>query len=250
MLRVTFKVVRTLVKDPNTAEITIYNLGPENRARLQTKDIACSLEAGYVGNAHQIFSGTLDYGQSAQQGTDWVTTVQSGDGSKKFRSARANISLKGPVSAEQALAAAAQALGIPPGNSTGKGSLRKSLTAFAQGLVLSGKSELQVDKIMRSLGLSWSIQDGVLQTLGPTDVIGGSAVSLQPGTGLLGSPEFGEDGIVKARSLLQPELVPGREVLLSSRQVTPAGRFRVQKATFTGDTWGSAWYTDTELVPL
>lgn len=254
MLRFVFKIVKTLSKDPNTAEVSIYNLSSENRARLQTKNVLTTLEAGYKGNVHQIFSGVLQYGQSAQQGTDWVTTVQSADGADKFKSARINVGLRGPVTLTQALNTVSQAMGLPPGNASEKasaGSVRggaSTLTSFVHGLVMSGKAEAQLDKVLKSMGYSWSIQDGALQVLGPAETVSGQVISLEVGTGLIGSPQAGEDGVIKARSLLQTDLLPGRKVQILSRLIN--GFFRIEKATFIGDTWGSEWYTEMEVKPV
>jgi hypothetical protein len=251
MLRFIFKVVKTLSKEPNTAEVSIYNLSASNRARLQTKNLPVSLDVGYVGNVHQIFSGVLQYGQSSQQGTDWVTTMQSADGAQQFKSARINVGLKGPVSVTQALNTVAEALGVPLGNVAEKaaaGSQRPSLTQFVKGLVLSGKAEEQLDKVVKSLGYSWSLQDGALQILGPKETVSGQVISLEVGTGLVGSPQLGEDGAVKARSLMQTDLLPGRRVQILSRLVN--GFFRIEKVTFEGDTWGVPWYADIEAKPI
>jgi hypothetical protein len=62
---------------------------------------------------------------------------------------------------------------------------------------------------------------GELQLLGPNDAIApNDAIVLDSNRGLVGSPQPGEKGIVEARSLLNPHLIPGRVVSLSSRQAT------------------------------
>lgn len=256
-LRTQFKVVRSLGKEPNSGEVSIYNLNKEHRSALQTKNTPTTLEAGYIDNISQIFSGNLQFGSSVKNGLDWITTIQSGDtGGAKYKSARINTSLKGPVSMGKVLRAAGDALGLNLGNipeKVSQGSLRATLQEMTEGVVLSGKSIDVFTKIAKQMGYSWSIQDGQPQLLGPNESISaGDAVVLTASdglsTGLIGSPEAGEDGIVKARSLLQPDLVPGRRVQIISREVD--GFFRVDKVTFTGDTWGGDWYSDIEAKPL
>lgn len=249
-LRVVFKIIRALAKDPNSAEISIYNLSAESRAKLQEKDIPTTVEAGYVGNISRIFGGTLDFGGSFKEGDDWITRVQSGDGSKAFRTARVNRSLKGPISPGQVLKIAGEALGLPLGNLTdavSKGSQRASLKEFANGVMLSGKSEQVFDKIVKAMGFDWSIQDGQIQVLAPKDTVG-DVIVLERSSGLIGTPSPGDKGVVKARSLLQAELAPGRKVEYRSREVN--GFFKVQKVTFTGDTWAPGWFADLETSPL
>jgi hypothetical protein len=98
------------------------------------------------------------------------------------------------------------------------------------------------------MGYSWSIQDKEIQILGPLDTVGGKVITLEVGTGLIGSPQVGEKGIVKVRSLLQTDLLPGRGVKILSRLID--GFFRIEKSTFEGDTWGQAWYVDLECKPI
>lgn len=253
ILRLTFKVVRTLKKEPNTAEISIYNLTQANRVAFQEKGLETSLEAGYLNNVSQIFKGQLDFAENKLSGRDWITTLQSTDGGKLFRSARINTSIKGPAKIGDVLQAAGDALGINAGNLAEKvrsGSIRGALTEFTNGIVLSGKAEQVFDKVVKSMGYSWSVQDGQLQLLEPVEVVGQDAVLLTPGTGLIGTPEAGEKGYVKARSLLQPELLPGRKVKIESKNQDVNGFFRAEKCTFIGDTWGKDWYVDIEGKPL
>ncbi len=255
ILRVVFKVVRTLKKDPNSADITIYNLNKDHRAQLQEKGIATVVEAGYADNVSQIFGGVLEFGSSTQQGTDWLTTIQTGDGSDKFKQERINLSMKGPVGVGDVLKKAGESLGLNLGNLREKisdGSLRTDLQEFANGKVLSGKAEKVFGDLVKSMGYGWSIQDGQIQILGPKEVIDDTAIRLAVedgnSTGLIGSPEPGEKGAVRAKALLQPDLVPGRKVQIQSREVD--GFFRIEKVMFSGDTWGAAWYSDIEVKPI
>lgn len=249
VLKVAFKVERSRSKEPNSCDLEIYNLNKDNRTRFQKKEIPVVLEAGYVDNIFQIFSGNLTFGQNRLDGRDWVTSMQAGDGSTKFRTARINTSIKGPVPVGDVLKTVAASLGVDPGNideKASKGSIRGKLTQFVNGIVLSGKSEQEIDKIIKSMGYSWSIQDGALQLLEPNETIGDSVVLLAAGTGLVGTPEAGEDGFVKVRSLIQRDLFPGRKFKLESRNGELNGFYRIEKAIFVGDTWGGDWYIDIE----
>lgn len=253
ILKLAFKVVRSLKKEPNAAEISVYNLTKANRVAFQEEDIETELEAGYIDNVSQIFKGKLDFAENKLAGRDWVTTLQTSDSGKSFRSARINTSIKGPANIGDVLQAAGSALGINVGNLAEKvreGSIRGALSEFTNGIVLSGKAEQVFDKVVKSMGYSWSIQDGQLQILAPTEVVREDAVLLRPGTGMIGTPEPGEKGFVKARSLLQPDLVPGRKFKIESVNDDVNGFFRAEKCTFVGDTWGNDWYVDVEGKPL
>lgn len=250
-LRFTFRVERSIQKAPNTAEISIWNLTKQTRALLQERDLLTILEAGYVGSRSTIFTGDLEYGTTTRDGTDWITSFQSADGGRQVAESRVNVSFKGGADIGTVLTRLASELGVGLGNAVEKargGAIRGSVTEFINGVVMSGKTYDQLEKVAKQMGFGVSIQDGQLQLLGPTETLKEQAILLTKRTGLVGSPEAGERGRIKARSLLQPDLVPGRLVRVESEEVT--GFYRVDKAVFVGDTWGQDWYTDVEGKPL
>jgi hypothetical protein len=246
-LRVQFKVVKTNTQDPNTCDLTIYNLSKESRDAIAKRHIACVLKAGYRGNVHQIFAGDLTYGQSVLNGSDWITTLQCGDGAQALKKARVSKGLKGPISVTDALdhvVKSFEALGVGAGNARQATGAAK----FQTGVALHGQASRQLDKLATKLGYEWSIQDGQLQLIKRGDTLAGQAIVLEPGTGLVGSPEQGEDGNLRVTSLLQPELVPGRQIRVHSAEVD--GFYKVEKTTFTGNSWGAEWYATVEARPL
>ena len=253
VLRVAFKIERSLQREPNTAEIQVYNLRPELRQKLQEEErIGVTLEAGYVEQFSEIFRGQVASAKSKREGKDWITTFQTSDSGAAFRASRVNKSLKGPVSVTAVIEAAADALGVDSGNFAEKlreGNVRGALREFKGGAVLSGQAALEVDKLAKTLGFSWSIQSGQLQFLAPGDVINPTAaVKLTAGTGLIGVPELGEKGNVIGRSLLQPELLPGKKIQIDSATISDAF-FRISKVTIEGDTWTDTWYSSFEGTP-
>ena len=252
ILKVEFSVERSLSKSANTADVTVYNLSEQTRQLVSEKAIDTVLDAGYSGNSHTIFRGKLDAGKSWKNGADWVTNFQSTDGGKQLREKRINVSYSGKLSLEQVFDAVADSLGVGLGNAKQKireGNIRGAFKDFQNGIALNGYSRDQLDKLTKAFGYTWSIQDGQLELLGPTDAIDrNDAIVLNSNTGLLGSPQSGEKGIIEARSLLIPQLIPGRVVSLDSKLLN--GFYRVDRVVFTGDTRGQAWYADTELKPL
>lgn len=251
MLRCTFKVEKTLKRQPNTIELTMYNLSPEHRKSLQKVHIPVAIVAGYVDNAHQIFAGDLTYAKSVKTDNDWVTTLQAADGSKRLKLARINTSIKGPAQPADALKAITGALGLGNGNLNdviGAGSLRNNFKQYTQGIAMSGKADDQLDKVLKPMGYDWSIQDGQLQILAPGKARATQAYVLGPTSGLVGSPEAGDDGSLKVRSLLIPQLTPGQPVQLNSQDFQ--GFYRIEKTTFLGDTHGNDWFADLECKPI
>jgi len=250
ILRLVFKVEASRAPSPNTAEITVYNLSATTRAAVNVKGIETTLEAGYSQRTSTIFAGKLEAGKSVRDGVDWVTTFQSTDGGPALRESRINLSFD-RVSALEAFRRVAETMGIGLGNAIEKmsaGNIRGVLDEFSNGIVLSGPSRKELDRLAKTFGYSWSVQKGQLQLLGPNDAIeAGDAIVLNSNTGMIGSPESGENGIVEVRSLLIPQLTPGRVVVLEGSQIS--GNYRVEKVVFQGDTHGDDWYADLELKP-
>jgi hypothetical protein len=251
-LRTTFKIDRNLGTEPNRAEISIYNLRKENRAKLREgKKKRLVVEAGYVGFTHVIFDGDVEFVQSVNDGTNWVTNLQSGDGSRQYRAARINLSFKGGVKVEEVFKELGNATGLKIGNlleKAGGARLQEKFDEFKNGKALSGSVQKILKDLGKSAGLEFSTQNGEMQFLEPKELLDLPFVLLKAGTGLVGSPEAGEDGVVNARSLLQPKLMPGRGVEIDAREVK--GFFKATKVLFVGDTMGNDWFADVECKPL
>lgn len=268
MLRVVFTVEKSDNRDPNLAKVTILNLSEKNRKILeegsrlleQTDDYEWPLviEAGYLENRQQIFSGDIVLAGSIHNGQDWVTTIEADDSGKKYSSARINKSYAPGTTIETLLNDLAKAMGVGLGNSVAKFAaaasdstsrvFRKNYKKFQTGVVVSGRVSRSLDRYVSSSGFLWSIQDGQLQILGPDQTIVGTKVVLKSGKGLIGSPEKGEKGIVQATSLMQGLIVPGRLVDISSRMVT--GTYKARKVVHDGDSAGNNWYTHFEGKPV
>jgi hypothetical protein len=248
-LRVAFAVEKSLNRDPNKAEISIYNLNDEHRKALQKKQ-ACIIEAGYVNTMEKLFNGDLTFVSHNRETVDWVSKMQAKDGGVQYASARINKSFRPGTQMTAVLNQAAQALGVGMGNAQQafSGSLRGGLTQFTKGVTLSGRVSDVLDKFVSSAGMEWSIQDGQLQVLQSKSTTQQFVINLSADSGMIGSPELGEKGIVKVRSLLMGGLLPGRKVKIESAMVT--GFFRVEKVKHYGDTWGTDWYSEMEAKPV
>lgn len=248
-LRIVFKITKSTQPEPNTADIEVWNLAKESRALVDGTKVPVRLLVGYGTELFFLFGGDVLHAASQKQGVDWVTKLHLQDGGKKYRGSRINVSLAPGTPLADALQIAASAIGLPVGNlGTHLTNIRGGLEKFSKGLVLSGKAEEEFDKLAQASGYEWSIQDGQLQVLGPNELAPGQSVLLSPDSGLIGTPEVGDKGLLKARSLLQPGLTPGRLVVMDSNSVK--GNYRIQKASYSGDSHGQDWYADIEGTPL
>lgn len=259
-LDITFKVTRNLKREPNTAEITVKNLSPEHRRQLEERaDVRVSLEAGYVSSGFEfgvggtfasgrslIFAGDLREVTTERMGADLITKISSGDGEKRHRRSRINRGFGPGTSIRTVIEACAEALGVGVGNLRELGSpeFPGAGAIFPNGTVLSGNAAEELGAILRSAGYTYSIQDGNLQILRRGTALAGTAVVLSSATGMIDTPSISSDGTLRARTLMIPDLFPGRKVEFRGENLT--GLAKVEVAEYTGDTAGNDWFIDIE----
>ena len=112
--------------------------------------------------------------------------------------------------------------------------------------VMRGYARDTLDTTLRSAGYEWSIQDGNLLFLKNGTALDAVilARTLSPSTGLIDVPSVDNDGTLKARTYMLTDLTPGRVVNVEAEFVE--GRYRIEKATYNGDTRGNDWFIDIE----
>lgn len=247
-LRVQFKIVKTDSKEPNCSTITVTNLAPNTRARLQNKGNKVILEAGYAATGvTRIFYGDARSIDHVREGADWNTLMRVGDGERSYRNAVMSQSFSANARTSDVLLAVANASGLGLGNTE---TVASQLTAqFYHGYVAKGKVSQVLDKLIKSLGYTWSIQNNSIQILAPnTPASTTNAYELSQETGLIGSPEMGSPqsknkgtAWLKFKALIFP-IKPGDTVLLKSSRYN--GRVLLKKVEYAGDTHGNEWYAE------
>jgi hypothetical protein len=250
LLRFDFDITKASESSPNTAKITLYNLSETNRKSIQKKQFV-QLEAGYTNALELLYSGDITIAKSYREEVDWVTEIECGDGGVQYASSRINKSFGKGTSIKNVMKEAFKTLGVDVGNVLNKidtTTLRKNASQYTNGVVLSGKTSKIVDELMTAAGLQWSIQDGAGLALKPEETTEDPIIELNRSSGLIGSPEFGEDGIINVRSLLRGSIKPGRRIKISAGAID--GFFKVQQVRHVGDTWGNDWYTDIEAKEI
>lgn len=252
-LHVTFNIVRTSQREPDTCEFTITN-GNETTRGLFAKKPACArLEAGYDGDLRTLFIGDLIYASSKLEGTDWTTKAQLGDGMRAFANARIAQTFEAGVTVLQALETIATKLGFTlPANVERDPALRAQ---FASGLSLAGAAQEQLQRMLAPYGYAWSVQHGQLVILKSDEASPGNAIVVNAESGLIGSPETGAPSkdqkipITTFRTLLNEQLLPGRLVELTARGFNRSV-LKVIKTTLAGDTHTGDFATTCEALPL
>jgi hypothetical protein len=207
-------------------------------------------EIGATSNALPlIFGGDVREIWTTREGTDWVTTLTAGDGDTA-NTKRVNKSFGPGTPLRFAIEQVCSELGL------GLGQLPKEIASaalwdggrqFPSGIVLSGHGFTQLTRLLTTAGYRWTVQDGEIVVVKRGSSFG-TAVLLTPKTGLVGSPTPANDGRVSATSLLQPDLVPGRQVEFRAEHVT--GHYLVETAAYVGERASQDWYVEIEAAPL
>lgn len=255
-LDLTFGVRKTSKREPNTAVIEVYNLSRASRSQVESElNALVRLKAGYGDDPPLLFVGTVRQAYSERRGPDIVTTIEASDKGLELTSTRLSRSYNPGTPVLSVLVDTLSALDIGEGNVNTFADAyraRNGTDNFPDGYVVSGSAKKVLNNIVRSAGLIWSVQDGVLQLQEPQKALNTPAVLLSSSTGLVGSPtqaapERGKRSTVNAVSLIQPLLYPGAKVVL---EAMVEGTFEITEVDYTGETRGNDWYANLILRPL
>lgn len=264
-----FSVVKTTKPEPNTCELSIFNLSGDARGALegtpivkiasksgpakhQHKGIPVRIDAGYEDADSVIWQGDLRTVESEKSGTEWVTKLGSGDGEEAFQRSRINLSFGRATQISVVVQALAKAMGV------GVGNLPLYLTRLlaspaaaqigAHGLSISGSAATHLTYITQSVGIEWSVQDGVLQFTERGLPVLGQVVLVSPSSGMVEEPSLDNEGVLTTKMLMIPNVVPGSVIVVQSARIN--GNYRIEKATYEGDSSGQPWYVTVEAKPF
>jgi len=142
-------------------------------------------------------------------------------------------------------------------------------TKYQRGRVFYGMTRDEIREFAAAYGLSWSIQDGVLQFVPLTGFVPGNVPIVSPQSGLVGVPEITQNGL-ELRTLINPQIRIGSLIKLVSNSVNKLrfsmsaegqtqslnsalaaqiktnadGLYYVMVANHHGDTRGNDWYSE------
>lgn len=250
-LRVVFKIERHHKPEPNAASVEVYNLGQASRARLSSaieKGLKASIEAGYPGAYPLIFDGKIARVWHRRNGPDWVSHLEAADGARELGEARISQSFRAGASMADVFRGITDKLGVGVGNALEQfqsGNFKRGMNAFVEGVVIKGTGTDVLEEMMAKAGLEYSVQHGQLVVTRPGEPLAGQAVVLSRDTGLVGSPEPGEKGLLRCKALIRPGLDPPRQIQLQS--VSASGLYRIDRTVYDGDSHGGNWYADLDL---
>jgi hypothetical protein len=200
---------------------------------------------------HALFKGDLRSVRHRRDGADIATELEAGDGEKGGKNWARKWFPKntGLRTIFEYLIDIAE---------IGEGNLNEALDvaetngladATVAGMHVRGYAIDELAELCASRGIDFSVQGGEAQFIPFGDVKGGIPVTVvDSSTGLIGSPTIDNEGVMTCRTLLLPNVFPGSRIDVSSEFVT--GRFKVQRATYTGSVFGEDFSIDIEAKEL
>lgn len=242
--QISFKVERSLDPIPNKLEIVVFNLNNETRSRLEkAKKPTVQLSAGYAQKTGVLFLGEAASIRSYPRRPEWLTEISGGDSESALAESRVNLSFGPGTDFATAVVKVAESMGkVGIGNlkkAIEKATLVKGSKSFKKGVTVSGPSKKELDRLLLAAGLQWSVQSGQLQVLDTNRTLSTTAIILSSETGLI-EALVDSDGTLEFTCLLNPDIVPGRQVVLQSRSVS--GYWRCESVSYSGDRDGADWY--------
>lgn len=271
-LHIGFQIDKDTTKESNKAKLEIYNLSDATRKKIEVPDTEVEIYAGYerAGGAILAFKGSVTYGFTRDAGTDCITTLDLADGTKAMRDSYCSLSYAPGTSAKTIIQRCANEMGVPVvyGEDVGE------LESYQNGYSYIGQADGALTEICNALGLSWSIQNNILNII----LAGGTSTNrglvFSPQSGLVGVPERIVQAEYKSNksnpkktqkekakkndprkkagwkinTLLVPSVNPADMVKVESKWIT--GWFRVEKVSHRGDYNGTNWGSAMELIEV
>lgn len=257
-LHIQFSVEKADVSSPNTAKISLWNLSPAHKAALEEKDCIVTLNAGYEDSVPMVLTGTVTNVVTEDDGADQKTTIDVLDGRKELRDSYVTFEYLQTTDSKLILQDAAGQMGLPITFS--QGASFKPLESYSY----VGLAKNVMDKVCASNGLTWTIQNGVIQVTKANEPISTIAHLISSKTGLIGSPKKltqseknsgnAEENSSKnkaqagweIRYLLNAAIGVNDLVQLESK--TANGIFRVESVKLEGDNMAGDWMCTAKVV--
>jgi hypothetical protein len=263
-LHLQFTATKSTLGQPDTLDLSIYNLSENSRSALQGAGSYVFLRAGYESDKASlptVFQGDIRTVDHIRRGGDWVTRIQCGDGELPYRFGQASKSFKaGTPMVDVAAYLAGRIKEVDPEHVSitrfinDLPSLLPIVQQFTWGFSTQGNA---FDELQSILGGSFQlvIQDGELRVINPTEqrrII----PLVDADHGLIGSPEHGSPNanglasVFKVTSLLRADLKPGDLISVGTRAQKNGVTYRIQKLVHCGDLAGDDWKTEMECLPF
>jgi len=204
-LRCTFNIIKTIQMEPNSSEISIYNLNAKTENQIMMYGKRVTVEAGYEGTQFGlIFDGDiLQTIRERENGTTLKLSIIALDSDRAINFDIANFSIVKGQTARNIIDNIVNKATNPI--STGSISEKLSGQKLTRGKVVFGKASDFIRQIAKSNELQYYMDDGNLNLISLEELPEGQIIELTPKSGLIGTPEQTDYGI-SGQCLLNPQI--------------------------------------------
>jgi hypothetical protein len=241
-LNMGFQIQRTMTQTPDTCDVTIEGLSPVRTQAMAaifsaTGESAVEIQAGYDRTRAGLFRGDLrNFSGPKRVGPSEIVRLTADDGGNAFTDVIIRRISNAGMTASEMIDTAATAMQIVLGPSVAK--VLAASDPGRQGpytAVFTGRASELLDAACRRIRARWWIRDGQL-VLGHRGLPDSSrkAVVVPPGA-IVSGPSTQGSGLSEAVVFLDPNIVPGSQVVLGSL------RLRVEAVVYSGETRGGIW---------
>mgnify|MGYP007098660864 FL=1 len=252
-IHIDFSLQKTDLETQNTGRVAVWNLSPAQLAVLNEKDCCLSLRAGYKNRLSLIFAGIISFVTTTKDGSDQKTEIEVVDNLIEVRDTYVAVSYNGKVSWKTIFDDVAAQMGVAVSYS-----YNAEFVNLANGFSFVGLARDIMTKGCDCCGLSWSLQNGVMQVKKPGDVMSREVFVLSPDSGLIGIPAkvvITQDETSGQNKLgwdveyfLNGAINIDDYVKLETKTVT--GFFRVYSIEFSGDNISGDWMCRARLLEV
>jgi hypothetical protein len=272
-LRMRFEVRASDVETPNTLLVRVYNVSDSTAKDIWSEATYVDLSAGYEnGSKGIIFSGRIkQIYMGRERNVDKFLEIRAGDGDKAYNESIINHTFPAGSNDQQQLSVLAASMNLTVAQ-TANGFITTG-GILPRGKTMFGMARLHMRELADRNDCRWSIQSGYLTLVPNRGYLPGTAVVINSATGMIGTPEQTDNGII-VRCLLNPAIKIGQAVKINNRDINqtniksqfwpsytsqyyPAtvsndGLYRVVVAEHFGDTRGSGndWFTELTCLAI
>lgn len=239
-LRVTFSIKKTLTSEPNTGEISIYNLNDSTRNLITSKQYHfLELSVCYQEDVLRlIFCGDILTVENKFSGQDIITTMRCGDGHRAYNEKTIIKTLQKGQKDSDFLNEAVSSFGVQKGNID-----LPNDRVLPRGKVLMCDTREAMHKIAINNNADWSIQDDQLVVIPKGKALANDAGwVISRNTGMIGCPQKSNDGL-EITTLCNPHYRIGSLISVESKQTEYNGDYKIKSIEHNGDLYGSNWHS-------
>jgi len=239
-LRVTFSIKKTLTSEPNTGEISVYNLNDSNRNLITSKQYTfLELSVCYKDDVLRlIFCGDILKVENKLTGQDIITTMKCADGHRAYTEKTIVKTMEKGQKDSDFLNEAVSSFGVQ------RGSINlPNDRALPRGKVMMCDTRDVMHKIAINNNADWSIQDDQLVVIPKNKALANNeGWVISRTTGMIGSPQKTDKGL-EVTTLCNPQYRIGSLVRVESKLTEYNGDYKVKSIEHNGDLGGTNWHS-------